>query len=363
MGNYSRTPRDILAASERPFPEELMDVQTELNIRNNQKIIFDDFGLPAKEIAANREYVRERKKTVTEKHVYATFLESAVPQAGEALWFGDDVYVGVYSGESAEYNDFKGTDLIFEKTAAEREKNPAPLRVDVTKTSNLDEIKDKVRSTLWEIHDGRFTETFMESPTDRKTKKIIRDAPRVIFHLAEDQILELGYLIKGSLEKNKEKTKALTESPLQLDLIKQGKNQLENQILYALALFLEKVDSLVFRLKLTSGQKRDLIGLFEELIRLTAEETSIDQSREIIALAEKNLANKNFEDWPRFAETAAMIKNILPWLEHFEKLWQEKSDSLGIDRKRVAQTTPGQLLTARISQAELGLPSNLRLAA
>lgn len=398
MREHAKTPPDILAARENPLPNDLLDVQRELNLKNNQRLFFDDFNIGAKEVAEKRRFIAERKKNYKEKGDFAVFLESAIPQAAENFWFGDNVYVGIYTGEPAEYNDAKGTDLIMEKakaTFAERQKNPSALKIDATKTSDLDEVRDKIKSTLRELEAGAFTETFFESPIDRGFKTIIKNAPRVIFHLSEDQITELGYLIKGSLEeekarmeqsgktkkkpadetktekedkaknkpKEKTKTEKLGENPLQLNLIAQGKIQLENQVLYALGLFLEKVDQLAFRLQLTRDQVRDLTDLFIKAKALNNEEPFKNQSRGIIILVKETLANKNFNNnLPRFSETAGQLENILPWLEYFEKLWQEKSDP-SQNSEQVAPNEPQQILTSRLPRNILTFPDRLHLSA
>ena len=372
MIEYRRNPAEQLTPPERPMPDRFYDLMAQINKTKKPRLMeISQSNIPPQEAARDKLKVKEKKSHHhIEETEYASFFETALPEVNHYDWFGENVAIlDRGHGDAADYNDIKGTDIMLEMETTE-EDQPIVLRVDVTKSNDLQRVEQKTQTTLYDIEHGQFDRAYFQSYYQEGELDKIDNAPRIIFHLTEDQLDELGSeLYNAKLGKDTETRKTaitkLEESPLQINLIDQAKGQLESQALYALALFLEAINNNYRRFSLNNDEKAELVHFYEQVKRAS---DSPNDSFKINELIEEIFNNQKFQKFPRYRETLNILKGIKPWLDHFQNLGQEKNGQLSENVRQEAASNaalsqPHQLLTERPSQIRSALPEQFALAA
>ncbi len=370
MREYSRTPAEILMPREkRPLPDHFYDLMTEIKKRNRPKILtIESSRVTPEQAAKDRLLVRERNPHYREeKTEYAEFLEAALPEVNNYDWFGGNVVViNQGHGDAVDYNDIRGTDLMLEMETNQGEK-PIALRIDLTKSNDPAKIKNKIDTVLGDARDGRFTPTYFKSYYQETPAEKIDTAPRVIMHLTEKQIDQLGNMLHQANFGTDKKAaiQNLENSSLQINLIDQAQSQLESQALYTLALFLEAVNNQYRQYHLDPDTKNELIDFYD---RAKAANNRRDNSEEVLGLIQEFLQNSNLKKFPRYQETTRILTGLDVWLQHFNKLEQEKNGQLPESaRQQAAIDASGsesqRTLTTRPDQVALAFPPRLRFAA
>ncbi|MDX9893681.1 MAG: hypothetical protein RB292_04725 [Patescibacteria group bacterium] len=367
-GQYS----ERIMPFENPLPENLYEVWSEINNRNrNNLLTIAEQQSSLEQAVKDRHYLRERERKIEEEPAdWSLFLEAALPEAEQANWFGD-VYINRYVGDAARYNDFKGTDLIAEKDTPKGQAVTA-LRIDVTKSNDLDKILEKIKTTTMEIENGRFTRNYFRSQQPgHENETSIDHAPRIVLHLNEDQIRTLGNQLDAARKARLPQAEAgtlkpalrdLENNPSQINLIDQAKSQLENQALYCLSLFLKEVHDHLRTLRLKAEEMADLQKLYEET------KVSLDSpGSNIITAIEMFFSQAHFLRLPRGQQTANILHGLRPWIDHYQALAKEKSSlPAGVQQeaKFVSEISqPHRVLTDQFSEISRSFPTDLKPAA
>ncbi|NUM25849.1 MAG: hypothetical protein HUU49_04510 [Candidatus Buchananbacteria bacterium] len=373
MVEYWRNPAEQLTTPERPLPDRFYKLMEHINKTRKPRLMeISQSRVSPNEAASDRNTVREKKaRQFGDETEYANFFETALPEVNNYDWFGENVVIlDRGHGDAADYNDLAvGTDLTLEMESPDGH-DPIALRIDVTKTKNLDGLERKTQNTLHEIENGRFSRTYFQSYYQEGPLQKINTAPSIVLHLTENQLDELGSeLYTARLDNDPEKRKkaitGLEGSPLQLNLIDQARGQLENQALYALALFLEEVNNRWQRFNLNNDQKAELADIYDQVKTAHALQHT---GQEVTRLIEQVTKNKTLQRLPRYHETIRLLNGISPWLNHFENLEQQKIGQLSDNTKQQAEANASlseahRLLVGRPSQIHSALPQRFGVAA
>ena len=369
MREYHQTPSELLTPREKPLPERFYKLMAEINRRQKDRTLtIEDSKVLPTEAAKDRQLVRQKKRQYEgDKTEYANFFEVALPEVNNADWFGENVVVvNQGHGDAADYNDIRGTDLMLEMETKPGEQ-PIALRVDLTKSTDEAIIEEKVETELLDTQYGRYHPTYFRSYYQETPTQKIDTAPRVVMHLTEEQIDELGNLLHevNFGEDKKTAVQKLETSSLQISLIEQSRSQLESQALYALALFLEAVHHNAHRYHLNLDRKSELIDFYD---RTKTAYQNRDNTEEILGLIEEFLNNPGLEKLPRHWQTTKILLGLNVWLKHFHQLAKEKSDLLSDDVKHKAASDAEfseshRVLIDRPSRIGQTMPERLAFAA
>lgn len=322
------TPVDKYTPKERELPADLYDVMLKLNVtavKQNPELSFKDFDIPDNTMIADQAYVQElkaKRREYGEKSEYAAFMEALLPETQGADWFGGNVYLNRYRGEPDIYNDQRAADYILEMESNDPNNIPL-LRIDVTKRGSIKKTyKDKVGAIERSISYGKFPDVYFASQAHEGVRKKVEDVPGIVWHLNADQIIDVGRSVGAVLNREKGSNKVLAEHPDQMLLIRQARAQLENQALYALAIFFREIGVQKSTRSFAIDRRMEILSLFDRTCG-AAENDQLSISKLV-----QDVLHAKLNGLPRAVETANMLQKIQPWLEHFENLEQEKTDTL-----------------------------------
>ncbi len=217
---------------EEPLSEAELAVETKLVRKIDEyRPKLDDFVDIYSQTEINKDknkLTKQKEKEIKETHQRALILEAILAdQIEKANWFGENCSVAFAS----EYdNCFQHADLILEFDQGDK---IVRLAVDATMAQNLETLEKKRNYIKKDIEKTRLTNLkyFRSESEIDGTEGSLSAIPRVIINISKENIKELSELIV-----NKE-NKKLANFHGQLGLLQAIKNQLEDEIAYALLYF------------------------------------------------------------------------------------------------------------------------------
>jgi len=326
-----RSPRESAMFNERFDPETRAAVQEEENypLNEDEEIIFqrtmkfeedkptmDDFNIPEKQRQRDQAWLSEKKRQKDAfKPKRGRILEYALTtQIESSDWLGSNCQ----TFETTEFDDRKGTDLVFEWQEQENG-HPIHLAVDVTVGESQECIATKEKNIKEDLESGKLAWVkYFKSPHNPNIEGAIRHIPKVIIALSREGT---GSLCKDIVNKSPGE---MIDNPEQLLILEQIKQQMIDQIEYILGLLLEEIALHVNQLN--KEGKDQLIELVTQSSQLSNHPETIKQV--IVTLQNQKEMLRQLNAWNKISMHFDNIGKHQTILELAENLIKEKSDLL-----------------------------------
>lgn len=190
---------------------------------------FKDFSYSKVEIERDQRQLQEKKNRLEKSYRRPKILEAMMFEMQQHNWFGEDAEIVLTS----EFDDYlRGTDLVLEY---EKEGKVFRLAVDVSMCGGTErDIAGKRENIREGIEEGRLTALkYFQSEKDSAKKGAIYEIPKVIIGMTTEDMQELSKILVQKLKQEKGSSQELSQSPVQIKLLREIKKQLEEEIQYA----------------------------------------------------------------------------------------------------------------------------------
>jgi hypothetical protein len=286
---------------------------------------------------------QQRQKKNQEKTSRSRILEYIIiDQSERSDWLGENSL----TYQTTEYDDrHNHADLVLEIT---KDGKSYYLAIDVTSSESDYVLWDKEATIRQEIKSGQLTNIKYFKGKNQKTE--LKNLPRVI--LALDWV-GVQRLCKDLVKK---KPKDLGKNPEQILILEQIRDQMSDQIEYALNLLLDEIGGM-FK-TLDKEEKKELILVLKEARHLASQPQKLPKVLEILT-EQKKLLNRltGFPSITRYLNVISRQKTIY---QMAQDLIKEKS---GLVEKPAAETKEQNIVLrhTRSHLRQYDLPAQLKM--
>lgn len=279
----------------------------------------DDFRDVYNDVDTDLEFISQQKKEkgMGVKSIRGELLENIIAEHVELSdWFGDSAY----TVRTAEYDDRRGVDIVFE--FARQDSSVIRVAADVTVSERIDNI-DKKETVIKEgIKSGQLASVkYFQSEIDR-TKGKIEQLPHILLSVSPEQVQEIAKKVKA------EGIKIMGKDSIQLLLIEQLHDQLDSQVHYSLKILMEKLDSIYSRL--SKEAQREVRQIATLALDLETQPKKIERVLKEIENSKNLLKEAQILEIQDYLTSIFKIKEVL---DFSQELREKKNNSF--DRETV----------------------------